>query len=89
VLRFGSSAHVLSTIPSKNVRQEIYASNPDRVFSDWHFSHLVSHNLTLAQANNTMDEMQSALEVLKNSMATIQKETEARKYVLAQLRDHR
>jgi hypothetical protein len=41
----------------------------------------------LEVANKSMEGMDAALEELKNNMATIQQETEARKYALAPILD--
>ena len=88
MLRFANQSHVLSTRPSV-FRHEIYQCEPDQGRKDWDFSGLVSHSLVLAQANKTMEGMDAALEELKNNMASIQQEVEARKCALAHILDHR
>jgi RNA polymerase II elongation factor ELL len=60
-------------------RHEIYQSEPGQSRKDWTFSGLVSHSLSLEQANKSIVGMEAALEELKNNMASIQQETEARK----------
>lgn len=86
LLRFAGQSHVLCTRASSEYH-EVYQCGPDRSHKDWTFHGLVSHRLNLEVANKSMEGMDAALEELKNNMATIQQETEARKYALAPILD--
>ena len=77
MLRFGSHKHTLETRNSK-FRHELYKSN-DGQARTWQFTGFVTHSLKLRKTNEALGGLDEAVEALKNNMASIEQDREARK----------
>jgi hypothetical protein len=75
MLRIGSRSLTLASRPAK-LGPEIYRAHDD---DEWEFAGHVSHSLTIQKAEDPSAGLDEALAVLKNNMASMEKERDARK----------
>jgi RNA polymerase II elongation factor ELL len=59
----------------------LYEENRENEEHSWEFSGLINHSLSIQQVEQETAGTDHALEKLKNTMASIEQEREARKYV--------
>lgn len=76
MLRYGARSVTLETRPSK-FRPEIYKVSNEK--DEWDFSGLISHSLCVEKIKDDSAGLDEAMAVLKNNMASFEKERDARK----------
>jgi RNA polymerase II elongation factor ELL len=64
---------------SENLRHELYKTEEN---GDFAFTGVINHSIAIQAAEKATAGVDVALETLKNSMATLYQEKEARQYVL-------
>lgn len=71
--------HLLESTPSK-FRQELYQASGDAgKAKEWEFAGLVNHNLTLQKAKEVSEGMEAALATMRNNMASMEQDLQARR----------
>jgi hypothetical protein len=82
VIRYDRKSHGLTTAEAK-YRNELYQLDEESKENEWSFTGLINHHLTIQKVEEASANMDKALETLKNNMASIEQEREARKCVIS------
>ena len=80
LIKYDGKSHELHTKPEK-FRYELYRENQENEGEPWEFNGLINHSLSIQHVQEASAGTDRALEALKNTMASIEQEREARKYV--------
>jgi RNA polymerase II elongation factor ELL len=78
LIKYDGKSHELQS-KSEKFRYELYKENQENDERSWEFSGLINHSLSIQHAAEASAGTERALEALKNTMASIEQDREARK----------
>jgi len=82
LIKYDGKSHELHTKPEK-FRYELYRENQENEGEPWEFNGLINHSLSIQHVQEASAGTDRALEALKNTMASIEQEREARKAAIS------
>ena len=81
MLQYGRKSRKLESSQEK-YRNELYQFDEESKENEWSFAGLINHHLTIQKVEEASANIDKALETLKNNMASIEHEREARRCVV-------